>query len=260
MLRSFPLGTIGGVALRVHWSVPVVVVLFGLIGLELIDWNAAGWGMTFILLIYASVLAHELGHMLAANLFGVRSSSVTLWPVGGVTLLERQPETPQQDIVVSLAGPAVNIVIGSVLFGLLLWPVGLYDTLDYVSVDVLYRLMAINFVLAMFNLLPVFPMDGGRILRAALTLKFGIEKAVKLAAMVGMAFAFGFAVLGSFHGPLLILFGAFAGFVSWQAWRHPEQECAKDRYPKDRYAKDQCAQPVEVAKPVSVDILDIKIP
>ncbi len=246
MLRSFPLGTIGGVAIRAHWSVPAFVILFGLIGLELIDWNAAGWGMTFILLIYASILAHELGHMLAANFYGVRSSSVTIWPVGGVILLERQPDTPQQDIVVALAGPAVNIVIGTVLFGLLLWPIGLYDSLGFMSLDVLYRLMAINFVLAMFNLLPIFPMDGGRILRAALTLKFGIERAVKLAAMVGMIGAVGFAILGWFHGPFLILFAAFAGFVSLQAWRHPEQECPPDRY----------APAIELAKPVSMDLAE----
>ena len=124
--------------------------------------------MLFIVALFVCVVLHEFGHVFAARRYGIRTSDVTLLPIGGVASLERMPEKPGQEIVVALAGPAVNLVIALVLMFLLgaRFDLSQMAQLEQAQTTLIGRIAAANVVLFVFNLIPAFPMDGGRVLRA----------------------------------------------------------------------------------------------
>jgi stage IV sporulation protein FB len=156
------------------------------------------------------VLLHEFGHVFAARRYGVRTPDITLLPIGGVARLERIPEEPSQELVVALAGPAVNIVIAAILYGVSGGPLTTEGMeLQNSQVGLLDRLVSVNIFLAIFNLIPAFPMDGGRVLRALLAYRLGYARGTQIAATVGQVVAFGFGVLGLFSNPLLIFIAIF---------------------------------------------------
>ena len=134
------------------------------------------------------MLLHEFGHILAARRYGVQTPDVTLLPIGGVARLERIPEEPGQELVIALAGPAVNFVIAGLLY-LLVGDVMPEDGLAVAEPDVglLQRLASVNIFIALFNLIPAFPMDGGRVLRAFWRRRLGYARATQIAATVGQA-------------------------------------------------------------------------
>jgi Zn-dependent protease len=170
-------------------------------------------GVGFILALFASVVLHEYGHALTARKFGVKTKNITLYPIGGVASLERIPEKPRQELLVALAGPAVNVVIAAVLF---LWLV-VTSSLDFsnglglASGSFIQRLMFTNLALVGFNLIPAFPMDGGRVLRALLALRLEYTLATQIAASVGQGLAFIFGFIGLFSNPFLV----FIAFFVW---------------------------------------------
>ena len=173
MKWSAKLGEFAGISVYVHATFLILVAWVGFA-----HWQAERSvgavmaGILFILAIFACVLMHEFGHALTAKRFGIKTRDITLLPIGGVARLERMPEEPRQELWVTLAGPAVNVLVASLLYVLLtitgtLAPVG---TLTLTSGSFWERLMLLNVLLVVFNMIPAFPMDGGRALRALLAM------------------------------------------------------------------------------------------
>src|SRR4029453_15764556 len=183
-------------AVRIHMTFFLLLAWIGVV-----HWTRGGPaeavdGVVFIALLFLGVVLHEFGHVFAARRYGIKTSDVTLLPIGGVASLERMPEKPSQEIVVALAGPAVNLVIALLLIVVL---EARFDLLQMAQLEeaqstLTGRIAAANVVLFAFNLIPAFPMDGGRVLRALLAIGMGYTRATRVAASIGqgLAVVFGF--------------------------------------------------------------------
>lgn len=170
--------------------------------------EGVGSRILLVLLLFLCVVLHEYGHALTARRFGIGTRSITLLPIGGLALLEKMPKDPREEIIVALAGPAVNVVIAALLYlllGVSARPGALLD----LSGSLLPTLLVANLMLAIFNLLPAFPMDGGRVLRATLAMRMDRVRATAIAARVGQGLAIGLGLLGLLGNPILILIAAF---------------------------------------------------
>jgi len=181
-------------------------------------------GVLFILAIFACVTLHEFGHAIAAKHFGIKTRDIILLPIGGVARLERMPRKPIQEIYVALAGPAVNLVIAGLLFAWLHLTSSFAPITDLtvVSGPLLERLMMVNLFLLGFNLIPAFPMDGGRVLRAFLAMRKSFSRATQQAARIGQGFAFIFGLAGLLSGnPMLV-------FIALFVWIGAAQEAGMD--------------------------------
>src|SRR3990172_86225 len=211
MRWSLNLGSIGGTAIRIHVTFLLFLIWLGAIYYRQGGAEAAWQGTIFIVLIFLCVLLHELGHVFAARYYGVPTRDVTLWPFGGIASMERMPDKPSQELVVALAGPAVNVVIAAVL---LLWlgprldPQNLTQ-IEKPAVSMAAKVAGANIILVVFNMIPAFPMDGGRVLRALLAMRMGNARATEVAATIGQGFAILFGVLGIFYNPMLIIIALF---------------------------------------------------
>lgn len=213
---SFPIGTVAGSQIRVHVTFFLLLIWFGIVYLQQGGVGAAVEGVLFIVAVFACVVLHELGHALAARRYGILTPRITLLPIGGVAELERMPEKPSREIVVALAGPAVNVVIAAAL--ILFLGAGL-DVTAAASIEdpangFLARLAVINIILVVFNLIPAFPMDGGRVLRALLSMRYSRARATQIAARVGQAAAFLFGFLGLMSGNVLLIFVAIFVYIA----------------------------------------------
>jgi Zn-dependent protease/CBS domain-containing protein len=212
MSWSLNMGSVAGTAIRIH--VTFLLFLAWIFGVNYLSGGSqAAWdGVLFIVLIFLCVLLHEFGHILTARGFGVRTPDVILLPIGGVARLERIPEKPSEEFLIAIAGPAVNVVIALLLIvvgGANISASHLSSTLEAANVSMVDRLAAVNLFLALFNLIPAFPMDGGRVLRALLAARFGYVRATEIAAMIGQWVAFVLGFLGLFGNPLLIFIAIF---------------------------------------------------
>jgi Zn-dependent protease/predicted transcriptional regulator len=193
-------------------------------------------GVGFILALFASVVFHEYGHALAARRFGVKTRDITLYPIGGVARLERIPEDPKQELWIAIAGPAVNVVIAIILFLWLLINSAL-DPLSSLSLtggSFLERLMVTNLFLVGFNLIPAFPMDGGRVLRALLATRLEYTRATQIAASIGQGMAFLFGFIGLFYNPFLVFIALFVWIGAQSEARMVTLKSALDGIPVSR--------------------------
>lgn len=211
MTWSFSLGRVLGSELRVHVTFFLLLAWVGFAAYSSAGLPAAIENVAFVLALFACVVAHEFGHALMARRFGIKTPDITLLPIGGLARLERMPEQPIQEVWVALAGPAVNIVIWFVLVALGAgMPLETMAQIDSTDSSLLSRLAYVNLLLAVFNMIPAFPMDGGRVFRALLCLKMDRVKATRIAASGGQVVAVAFGFLGLSTGnPVLVLIAIF---------------------------------------------------
>lgn len=211
MSWSFRIATIAGTQVRVHVTFALILAWFWWMHYQIGGVPAAWEGVLFILAVFACVVAHEFGHALAARRFGIKTPDITLLPIGGLARLERMPEEPWQEFVIAVAGPAVNIVIAVVIL-LALGGTGQLADMANVEdprVNFLVRLAGVNIFLVIFNMIPAFPMDGGRVLRAALASRMSWARATQIAATIGQGMAFVLGFLGLLYNPILIFIAIF---------------------------------------------------
>jgi len=206
MKWSYRIARIAGIDVKIHITFLLLLAYFWVT-----DGRDGGtfqgiWWMAFILLLFLCVLLHEFGHAMAGRHYGIRTPDITLLPIGGVARMQGGVQKPWQEFVIAVSGPAVNVVIAGVLWvALLLFPVLRHP----ISSQILPNLMMINLALVIFNMIPAFPMDGGRVLRALLAMKLNYLKATKIAARTGQVLAVGFVIVGLDWNPMLIFIGLF---------------------------------------------------
>lgn len=221
MKASLTLGKFAGIKVRIHWSFWLIIVW--IIFLDISrgnDITGMMWNVLFILSLFFCVVLHEFGHALTARKFNIGTRQITLLPIGGVASLEEMPENPWEEFLVAIAGPLVNVGIAIILY--LIIPVesflnqdpeALQESLSMVdSANFLFFLLAANIMLVAFNLIPAFPMDGGRVLRALLSTKLDRVKATQAASLLGQMLAFFFFIIGLLYNPILILIAIFVWF------------------------------------------------
>ena len=221
MRWALRLGRIAGTEVRIHLTFFLLLAWLGVAGYQVGGWRLAVHWTLFMCLIFFCVLLHEFGHALAARHYGIRTPDITLFPFGGVARIERMPEKPGEEIVIALAGPMVNVVIAAGLwlalavFGMagrvweMIWSFGVEGSL-------VEQLVEVNTKLLLFNLIPAFPMDGGRVLRAVLAMRLGHNRATQIAARIGQALAVILGFVGMFgnalglpQNPMLVLVAVF---------------------------------------------------
>lgn len=210
---SFQLTRIAGIDVRVHATFFMLLAWIGLSHLVAgHGLAAAASGALSLIAVFAIVVLHELGHALTARRFGIKTRDITLLPIGGVATLEKMPDKPGQELLVALAGPAVNVVLALLAFvairalGL---PLEMSHVHDPTGDNLVTQLFWVNITLAVFNLIPAFPMDGGRVLRAALAARMERARATQIAASIGRFLAVILGVAGLFANPLLVLAALF---------------------------------------------------
>ncbi len=211
MSWSLKVGTVAGTAVRIHFTFLLFLIWIGAAYYRQGGATAAYEGVAFVSLLFLCVLLHEFGHIFAARRYGVKTPDVTLWPFGGIANLERIPEKPTEELVVAIAGPLVNVAIAAVLILLLgatVDPAHLANIEDP-KIGMVAKLAGANLFLAVFNMIPAFPMDGGRVLRALLAIRLGFARATEIAASIGQGFAIALGVLGIFTNPMLVIIAIF---------------------------------------------------
>lgn len=212
------LGSVSGIKIEVHWTFTLLLLWVAFIEVQQgASLNRIVLNEALILILFVCVILHELGHALTAKRFKINTKKIMLLPIGGVATLEKMPEKPSQELMVAFAGPAVNVLIAGLLA--LVIPLKSYFNFDAVVLEeilyeatfqnFLFYLFIANVMLVVFNLIPAFPMDGGRVLRALLSFKLGRVEATKIASGIGQGLAILFFIMGLFYNPFLILIALF---------------------------------------------------
>lgn len=212
MRWSFKLARIAGIDVCVHVTFFLLLAFIGFSAYATGGLMGAVQGVVFVSLVFLCVLLHEFGHALAARRYGIRTPDITLLPIGGVARLERMPEKPSQELVVAIAGPLVNVAIVLLLLPFVRVQID-PRVFQHVEVGLLTKLFVANVALVLFNMIPAFPMDGGRVLRAFLAMRLDYAKATNIAATIGQGLAFAGGLYGLLHGlPMLVLVAIFIYF------------------------------------------------
>ena len=231
MKWSLKLGSYAGIGVFLHWTFALLIGWIFLMHLNAGETpGQALAGVGFVLALFACIVLHEFGHALTAKRYGIQTRDITLFPIGGVARLERIPEKPMQEFWVAIAGPAVNVAIAAVLFVVILALDRANQLLrvEWFRGQFLVQLMWVNLFIVVFNLLPAFPMDGGRVLRALLSTKIGRHRATVVAANIGQGMAILFGIVGFFlfHNPFLIFIAIFVYLGAQGEAAHVEMQSA----------------------------------
>jgi Zn-dependent protease/predicted transcriptional regulator len=215
MKGAFKLGKIAGISLFIHWTFSLLILFIVYVNYKAgQNLTQIVWSVLFVLCIFLTVLLHELGHALTAKKYNIKTKDITLLPIGGLARLEQIPEKPSEELMVAFAGPLVNIALALVTSMFISLPNSPEEMVIQLANGVnannfFLNFYLVNIILAFFNLIPAFPMDGGRILRALLSFKLERHIATKIAARIGQLLAIGFVFLGFFSNPFLIFIGIF---------------------------------------------------
>jgi Zn-dependent protease/predicted transcriptional regulator len=227
MSWSFKIAQVNGIPIKVHVTFILILILGA------VEWGSitntvqgALFGVVLMILLFACVTLHELGHSLVAMRFGIPVREITLLPLGGVAQITKNPEKPIHELLITLAGPVVNVVIAVILWTVLggteslvlLNGIGLTESMRQPTVNtLLVWLLAANVSLVVFNMIPAFPLDGGRILRALLAMALGYRRATRIASFIGQTLAIGLGILGLLNGNfILVLIAVFVFFGASQ--------------------------------------------
>jgi Zn-dependent protease/predicted transcriptional regulator len=228
MKLSLYLGSYRNVKVFIHWTFSLLLLWIiisnmrqGMPALDIL------WIIIFVLALFACVVLHEFGHALAAQKYGIQTKDIVLYPIGGIARLEKLPEDPKQELWVAIAGPLVNIGLFIILSAFLSFKGFDMESLEVIKIEpstILLYLASANLILAIFNLIPAFPMDGGRILRAFLAIRLPRAKATQIAGGIGQFLAIFFIFFGLFNNPILVLIGIFIFLGAAAEVTHTQQE------------------------------------
>ncbi len=221
MSTSLNLGTYSGIKVQIHWTFWLLFLFIGfLVYSQGGSWQTLFWHSLFILCIFFCVVLHEFGHALTARKFGIGTRNITLLPIGGVANLKKIPENPKEEFWIAVAGPAVNIIIALILYPFI--SLETYSAMDaetlqeelgmITSGNFLFYMFIANIALVLFNMIPAFPMDGGRVFRSLLAMKFGRVEATRIASGLGKFLAVFFFLFGLFYNILLAIIAVFIWF------------------------------------------------
>ena len=220
MRSSLKIASISGIEVRIHVTFLLFLAWIWFSYYQIAGVSGATQGVLFVLALFTCVLLHEFGHAFAARAFGIQTPDITLLPIGGVARLNRLPDEPWQELVVAVAGPLVNVVIAAVLIFVVhqAAPLDQLESIENPRIELLAKLASVNIMLVLFNLIPAFPMDGGRVLRALLAMAMPYERATWIAARIGQVLAICLAAY-SYFGPNknpILIFIAFFIFIGAQ--------------------------------------------
>jgi len=227
---------LAGIPLYIHWSFWLLILWIVISNVRKgTDMTHIGWSLIFVTLIFTCVVLHELGHALTARRFGIGTKSITLLPIGGMANIERIPDNPKQELWITIMGPVVNLVIAAILFPFVRLNISDSSELEKLVVvtnqTLLFNLFTANVFLFLFNLIPAFPMDGGRILRATIALFTPWEKATRIASVVGNIIAVIFIAVGIFNfNFMLSLIGLFVLFAARSELTYATTKSVLDKY------------------------------
>jgi Zn-dependent protease/CBS domain-containing protein len=215
---SWRIGRIAGIAIYIHATFVILLAWIAVSHLAAgYDLAMTGQGVLLVVCVFATVVVHELSHALVARRFGIATRDITLYPIGGIARLERMPEKPGQELLVAIAGPLTNGVLALAIFiGLRVAGEGAGGDPLTVGGSFALQLMWINVSLGVFNLVPAFPMDGGRVLRAALAFRMDRARATAVAARIGRGIAVVFGIVGLLWSPMLVLIAVFVWMTAGQ--------------------------------------------
>ncbi len=207
MSWSITIARVAGSEIKIHLTFLILLAWIGLVQYASGGATAALTSVVFVTAIFACVVLHELGHALVARRYGITTPDITLLPIGGLARLSRIPDNPAEEIAIAVAGPLVNVAIAFILvaFGAQL-DLAAFFTAQNSTPSFLTQLASVNLILALFNVIPAFPMDGGRVLRALLSFSLGRRRATEIAARIGQGLAFAFGFLGLMSGNAILVF------------------------------------------------------
>jgi Zn-dependent protease/predicted transcriptional regulator len=261
MKWSYKIGRIAGIDVFLHATFLLLMVwLFIQRSMGGGGWRAGLGEVLLVSVLFGIVVLHELGHALTARRFGIRTASITLLPIGGVAALERIPEDPIQELLVALAGPAVNVALATLVFLGMAISGHAPDVLA-ASGSLWAQLFWVNVVLTVFNLVPAFPMDGGRVLRALLSLRVDRVKATRIAAGIGQAIAVVFAFVGLISNPVNPIL-VFVGVFVWLGAEGESQQVRFEAETKGLTVGDVMARDFHIAERTDIleDVASLVIP